>query len=322
MPRLVFLGSGAIGGGVAGYLARAKRDVLLLARGAHLAAMREHGLRIESPDGPFVVTPPVADSRDAIAWRDGDVLVLAVKLQDAAAALRDVAVPAHVPVVCMTNGVEGERLALRHARDVYGGCLWMPATYLTPGVVQVWASPSPGGIDVGRYPDGTGDHGDEIVGELVAAGFESEVRASIMKWKRGKLVSNLANGAEALCGPEARRSPLAERARAEARACYAAAGLSCTTEAEDRARRAPFESKPIAGATRSGGSSWQSLARGATTLESDYLNGEIAMLGRLHGVPTPANEFLQRFVADAVRAGAKPGAMPLAELLRASERVG
>ena len=313
--RLVFLGAGAIGGGIAGYLARAKRDVLVLARGAHLAAMREHGLRIESPDGNFVVTPAVADPREPIAWRLGDVLVLAVKLQDAAAALRELAAPAHVPVVCMTNGVEGERIALRRARDVYGACVWMPATYLTPGVVQVWASPSPGAIDLGRFPDGTGDDAHAIAGELVAAGFDSEVRASIMKWKRGKLVSNLANGAEALCGPEARRSPLAERARAEARACYAAAGLSCTTEAEDKVRRAPFESKPIAGATRQGGSSWQSLARGATTLESDYLNGEIALLGRLHGVATPVNEFLQHFVAETVRAGARPNAMPLAELV-------
>lgn len=313
--RLVFLGAGAIGGGIAGYLARARRDVLVLARGAHLAALRERGLAIESPDGNFVVTPEAADPREPIAWRLGDVLVLAVKLQDAAVALRELAAPAHVPVVCMTNGIEGERIALRHARHVYGACVWMPATYLTPGVVQVWASPSPGAIDLGRFPDGTGDDAHAIAGELVAAGFDSEVRASIMKWKRGKLVSNLANGAEALCGPEARRSPLAERARAEARACYAAAGLSCTTEAEDKVRRAPFESKPIAGATRQGGSSWQSLARGATTLEVDYLNGEIAMLGRLHGVATPVNEFLQQFVAEAVRAGARPNAMPLAELV-------
>jgi 2-dehydropantoate 2-reductase len=313
--RLIFLGAGAIGGGVAGHLARAGREVLLVARGAHLAAMRERGLRIESPDGTFVVTPPVTDPRDPIPWRDGDVLVLAVKLQDAAVALRELGAPPHVPVVCMTNGIEGERIALRHARDVYGACVWMPATYLTPGVVQVWATPSPGAIDVGRYPDGTGDHADEIVGELVVGGFDSEVRTSIMKWKRGKLVSNLANGAEALCGPAARRSPLAERARAEARECFAAAGLSCTTEAEDRARRSPFESRPIAGATREGGSTWQSLARGAMTLEIDYLNGEIAMLGRLHGVPTPVNEFLQRFVTEAVRAGARPGAMPLAELV-------
>ena len=75
------------------------------------------------------------------------------------------------------------------------------------------------------------------------------------------------------------------------------------------------ESKLIAGATRDGGSTWQSLARGSSTLETDYLNGEIAMLGRLHGVATPVNELLQQLAAEAARAGTKPGSMSLDELI-------
>ena len=303
--RFVILGAGAIGGVLGGFLARANRDVLLVARGGHLDAIRAHGLRVETPDGAWVVHPPVAAAHE-VTWRTHDVLVLAVKLQDAAAALRELAAPAHVPIVCMTNGVEGERIALRHAREVYGGCLWLPATYLTPGIVQAWAMPIPGAIDVGRYPDGAGERGDEIIGELNVAGFASELRPNIMKWKRGKLLTNLANGAEALSGPDARKSPLAERARAEARACFAAAGLSCTTEAEDLGRRTGHASKPIAGVSRAGGSTWQSLTRGADTLETDYLNGEIVLLGRLHGVPTPVNEFLQRIASEGARAGTQP----------------
>ena len=309
--RLVILGAGAIGGVVGALLHRAGRDVLVLARGAHLAAIREAGLRVERPDETVVVHPPVAAVRDPIAWRDDDVVLLAVKTQDAATALRELAPPTHVAIVCLTNGVEAERIALRHARDVYGACVMLPATYLTPGVVQAWATPIPGVIDVGRYPDGVGDHADAIVGELVAGGFASEVRTNIMKWKRGKLLSNLANGAEALCGPSARRSSLAIAARDEGRACFAAAGLSCTTDAEDATRRTGYASQPIAGATRAGGSTWQSFARGASSIETDYLNGEIALLGRLHGVPTPVNAALQRIVADAARAGVAPGSMSL-----------
>ena len=82
---------------------------------------------------------------------------------------------------------------------------------------------------------------------------------------------------------------------------FAAAGLSCTTEARGLARREGYASQPIAGATRAGGSTWQSLARGAAMLETDYLNGEIALLGRLHGVPTPVNERLQLLAAESVR---------------------
>ncbi len=311
--RVVILGAGAIGGVVGGLLARANRDVLLLARGAHLAAIRERGLRVEMPGDTFVVHPPVAERVGE--WRPGDLVVLATKTQDAAAALRQLGAPPELPIACFTNGVEAERIALRHSRDVYGACVMMPATYLLPGVVQVWAAPIPGLIDLGRYPDGVGEHADELAGELIVAGFSVETRTNIMKWKRGKLLSNLMNGAEALTSPAARTSLLAEQAKAEARTCFAAANLSCSTEAEDAARRTGFESKPIEGATRSGGSTWQSLARGATTVETDYLNGEIAMLGRLNNVPTPINEALQRLAAEAAAAGRAPGSMSLDELI-------
>lgn len=313
--RIVILGVGAIGDVVGGLLARAKRDVVLLARGAQLDAIRARGLTVESPDATFTVRPEISNVGEAFAWNAGDVLAIATKTQDVAAALRQAAVPRRVPILCLTNGVEAERIALRHSDDVYGGCVKMPATYLTPGVVQVWAAPVPGLIDLGRYPDGAGDLADELAGELMVAGFASIVRPQIMKWKRAKLVSNLANGAEALCGPPARQGDLADRARAEARACFAAAGLACATEAEDHASRAGYQSKPIAGATRSGGSTWQSLARGATELETDYLNGEIAMLGRLHGVPTPVNSALQELAAEAARERRAPGSMSMDELL-------
>jgi len=311
--RIVILGAGAIGGVVAGHLARAQRDVLVLARGAQLAALRDSGLRVETPDGAWTVRPAVQSSSEPIAWRAGDVLVACTKLQDLGAALREVNAPTSVPSVCMTNGVEGERIALRHTREVIGCCVFMPATFLVPGTVQVWATP-PGLFDLGRYPDGTGD-ADAIAGELIAAGFDCVVRPNVMKWKRGKLLSNLMNGAEALCGPTARTSDLATRARAEGRAVYAAANLSCTTEAEDAERRTAITGRTIEGAKRSGGSTWQSLARGHATLEVDYLNGEIAMLGRLNGVATPVNEALQQIVSQEARRGAKPGELPLDELI-------
>ncbi|HET9992213.1 MAG TPA: 2-dehydropantoate 2-reductase N-terminal domain-containing protein [Kofleriaceae bacterium] len=312
--RLVILGAGAIGGVVAGYFARAKRDVLLLARGEHLAAIRANGLRVEAPDGAFTVRVAVAESTAPIEWRDDDVVIIAVKTQDVAAALCDLGAPAHVPIVCMTNGVEAERIALRHAREVYGACVLMPASYLVAGTVQVWAAPVPGLFELGRYPDGT-DRADAIAGELVAAGFDVVVRPNVMKWKRGKLLANLANGAEAISGSDARRSVLSDRAKAEARACYAAANLSCITEAEDAERRKALVNLPIDGAKRPGGSTWQSLARGHGTLETDYLNGEIVLLGRLHGVPTPVNEALQELAAEAARTRAAAGALPLAELI-------
>jgi len=74
--------------------------------------------------------------------------------------------------------------------------------------------------------------------------------------------------------------------------------------------------QPIAGRHRSGGSSWQSLARGSGSIETDYLNGEIVLLGRLHGIPTPVNALLQRLANEAARERRKPGGSSEDALLR------
>jgi ketopantoate reductase len=57
-----------------------------------------------------------------------------------------------------------------------------------------------------------------------------------------------------------------------------------------------------------GSSTWQSLSRGVS-LETDYLNGEIVLLGRLHGVATPVNAALQRASAHAAATHAPPAAL-------------
>jgi 2-dehydropantoate 2-reductase len=305
--RFVIYGAGAVGGVTGALLARAGREVVLIARGEHHDAIARDGLRVETPDETFTVRVPVVAHPSQIAWRDDDVVLLAVKTQDIAPCVRELAAVApEVATVCLTNGVEAERIAARHLANVHGGCVFMPVTHMVAGVVQVWSWPLAGAIDVGRYP-----RGESIC--LAALGLASQTTDDIMRFKRGKLLTNLANAAEALCGPAARRSPIAERARAEGIACFDAAGLSRTTDAEDAARRAGIQSRPIAGAPRAGGSTWQSLARGHA-LEVDYLNGEIALLGRLHGVPTPINAALQRLANSAARAGARPGALALADL--------
>ena len=65
----------------------------------------------------------------------------------------------------------------------------------------------------------------------------------------------------------------------------------------------------IDGAPRGGGSTWQSLARSTGRIETDFLNGEIVLLGRLHGVPTPVNEKLARLGHELVATGAAPGSI-------------
>jgi 2-dehydropantoate 2-reductase len=72
--------------------------------------------------------------------------------------------------------------------------------------------------------------------------------------------------------------------------------------------------REIAGYARAGGSTWQSLARNTGSIEADYLNGEIAFLGRLHGIATPANAALQAIASRMAREGIAPGSVSAAEM--------
>lgn len=301
--RFVVLGAGAIGGSVGALLARAALDVAFIARGPHGDAIRERGLRLDTPDETFVVHVPVTSNP---AWRDDDVVLLAVKTQDAELAIRDI--PPQVPIVCLTNGIEAERIAARHSHAVYGAYVFVGASHVEPGSVQLWSSPIAGVIDVGAYPQGPGELAGTISTMLQRASFASEVREDIMRYKRGKLLLNLLNVVEALCGPFDGELEIEETARAEAIACFEAAGLEHTI---DQTRFIGV--KRIGGTSRPGGSTWQSLSRGKT-LEVDFLNGEIVALGRAHGIPTPTNAVLQRLGADAVARGLAPGNLSLEAL--------
>jgi 2-dehydropantoate 2-reductase len=139
-----------------------------------------------------------------------------------------------------------------------------------------------------------------------------------MRWKYAKLLMNLLNAVDALFPPGDDTAQITARARAEGEAVLVAAGIDFASKEEDAARRGDIlRHKPIAGRPRAGSSSWQSLARGAGTIESDYLNGEIVLLGRLHGVPAPVNAKLQRWARRAATRGDAPGASDPAAFLAA-----
>ena len=314
--RFVVYGAGAIGGAIGGRLFEHGHDVVLIARGAHYDAMRDRGLRLVDPDGDVTLAVPVADHPSQL--RADDVVVLAMKTQDTPGALRVLTetAPPGVAIVCAQNGVENERLALRNFEHVYAMCVMCPATHLESGIVQASSTPVTGLLDLGRYPTGVDDRAREIATALERSTFESVPRADIMRWKYTKLLMNLGNAAEALCGHVDDLGDVVRRARSEGAAVLRAAGIGSASQEEDRERRGNrMQMKPIAGAPRGGGSSWQSLHRGTGTIEVDYMNGEIVRLGREHGVETPVNALLQRLANDAARRRLAPGSMTPAEIL-------
>jgi 2-dehydropantoate 2-reductase len=234
-----------------------------------------------------------------------------VKSQDTQGALEDLrAAAGDVPLVCAQNGVANERTALRLFSRVYGMVVVMPSTHLEPGLVLMHSGVPGGMLDLGRYPDAVDATAEAVAADITAAGFICRADPKIMRLKYAKLLTNLMNSVQALCGLEAAAGEIVRGVRAEAMACYEVAGIDSATPEEFSERM-----RGVDGAERSGGSTWQSLARGAGSLETDYLNGEIALLGALHGIPTPYNRMLQRAAAEAARLGRRPGSYTVEELM-------
>lgn len=321
----VIIGAGAVGGTIGVRLSLAGHEVTLVARGAHLAAIRERGLTLRAPDGDVTARCPAVDGPDDRPLPADTVLVLTVKSQDTEAALqRWVDAPVagggtagqRLPLFTAQNGVGNERTALRYVDRVHPVCVWLPATHLEPGVVVANGHPHPGMLHLGRYPSGSDDTTRRVAADLTGAGFVAPVRDDVMRWKYGKLLRNLGNGLDALLGRDV-PAPLARSIVEEGEAVLAAAGTAHTGTAEEQAERGDLvRHVPVHGQERSGGSTWQSLARGAGSTEVDHLNGEIVLLGRLHGVPTPVNAAVQRAVRRAVRERIPAGGYALAELTR------
>jgi 2-dehydropantoate 2-reductase len=120
---------------------------------------------------------------------------------------------------------------------VYGVFVWCPTDHLEPGVVASWSTPLTGILDVGRYPSGSDTVAEELASIFRDATFHSEARADIMRWKYRKLLMNLGNAVEALCGAEGGRSSLPERARLEGVACLNAANIPFVQEDEEAVGR-------------------------------------------------------------------------------------
>ena len=318
--RFVVYGAGAVGGVIGARLHQHGHDVVLLARGEHLRAIVRSGLRIESPEEAATVRVPAFEHPSEVELREGDVVLLAVKSQDSGGVLASLAsvAPEGIPVVCAQNGVENERAALRLFGDVYGVHVMLPAAHLEPGAVQASSAPVTGLLDVGRYPSGADETAHELAAAFAASTFDSRALADVMRWKHRKLIMNLGNAVEALLAPGPEQDEIARRAEEEGEACLRAAGIDFASREEDRERRGDLlRLGTIGGRERGGGSSWQSLARGSGTIEADYLNGEIVMLGRLHGFPTPVNELLQRLANRWAAERRPPGSLSPAEFHRA-----
>ena len=136
--RFAIVGSGAVGGYFGAKLARAGHDVSFIARGAHLAAIREHGLKIQSPKlGDFTVRAPAHD--DPAKVGPVDVVIFTVKAYDNATALPLVPplVGPDSVVLTLQNGVDSvdEVASVVGPTHVLGGTTYVATALEAPGLI-------------------------------------------------------------------------------------------------------------------------------------------------------------------------------------------
>ncbi|MYR07797.1 2-dehydropantoate 2-reductase [Gordonia sp. SID5947] len=310
--HFVIYGAGAVGGVIASHLVRSGSSTTVVARGAHLQAIRDRGLVLDTAEGSESQMVTAAANAAEVEWTDNSVVLLCVKSQQTAAALDDLQAhaPRTTPMVSAQNGVANESALLRRFPEVYSICVMLPATHLEPGVVVQGSAATAGILDVGRFPTGTDGVAENISRHLRAASFESRPRGDIMAWKYRKLLLNLGNGVDATYRRDGdAHGELMRRARREGEAVLAAAGIDVVSEADDRARRGNHIVRRDTGEDSLVSSTWQSVARGAHDVEIDYLSGEIVLLGRLHGVATPVNELVQSETTRLVTEGLEPSSL-------------
>ncbi len=316
--RYIVYGAGAVGGTIGARLHESGHEVVFAARGRHLEALKTDGLTFRTPDGTAKLSVDAIGHASEIDFRPDDVVVLTVKSQDTVGALEAIRESggSQVPIFCAQNGVANERIAARRFANVYCTVVMLPASHLEPGVIQSESAPISGILDTGLYPLDSDDLCTQVCRDFEESRFSARPDKRIMRQKYRKLLMNLNNAVGAICVPGEGAKRLSEIITKEAETVYEAASIDCMSAEDFKARRGDLiRAHRLPGSSRLGSSSWQSLARGTGSIETDYLNGEITLLGRLHSVPTPANSLVQDEANRSAREGLPPESIEADELL-------
>ena len=187
--RFVVLGAGALGSIIAGHLARAGEDVMMIARGNRARSMQQHGITITGL-ADFTIACPVIT--DPTALRGADVLIVAVKTYDMAAALAPLRHLNVATVLSVQNGVlKNEQLADAFGTEqTVGAAAFFSGEVLPDGPVRFTVNQ---GFYVGERPEGTSERVQQLVGALARAGMQAEATTHIQTIEWSKFVAWIGN---------------------------------------------------------------------------------------------------------------------------------
>ncbi|MGE5232346.1 MAG: 2-dehydropantoate 2-reductase [Deltaproteobacteria bacterium] len=293
--RIAVFGAGGAGGYFGARLARAGEEVVWIARGPHLEALRTKGLRVESVDGDFALGPLEA-SNDPGRFGPVDAVLLGVKawqVADAARAMRPL-IGADTCVVPLQNGVEAadELRAVLGDRPVLGGIAKVFAFLVGPGHLRRPGGPA--SVSLGELDNRPSERVQRLAECLRGAGLGAEIPADIQValWEKFLFVASgggLGAVTRAPIGivrsvPETRA--LLEAAMEEIRAVGRARGVSLPDDVVPRTM-AFVDTLPAAGTA----SLQRDLAAGRPS-ELEWWSGAVARLGAEAGVATPIHAFV------------------------------
>ena len=293
--RIAVVGTGGIGGPYGASLAKAGADVTFVARGAHLAAMRENGLRIEGDRGETLIQS--AQATDKIAEIvTVDIVLCCVKLWDLEAVAEQIraVIGPRTAVIPLQNGIDAaERLTSILGNDaVMGGMAFVTGAIVAPGVIRQTGTYQR--MSFGELDGRVSERGQRLRDLCEAAGFEGVFSADIMVpvWEKFILLVPLSglNALTRLPLGKWRDDPdllaLYEAALRETVSVGLAEGVGLRSDSVDRTL-AQMRSMPPHHTTSMG----NDLLRG-NRLELPWFAGKVVELGWRHGVETPANGFI------------------------------
>jgi 2-dehydropantoate 2-reductase len=317
--RIGVVGAGAVGGAIAALLARGGHEVEVTARGDHLAAIREHGIRLAGGWGEYTA---MVDANETLT-RGPELVIVATKAQDAAAAIRaNIGLLRGVPVVVVQNGLDGISSAKTASprSDIVGGLATFASSYLSPGEITVTtAGPTYLGVAAGEN-----DVPARYAARVLDAVMPTTVIPNFLGAQWTKLVINQLNALPAITGLSAqevmRTGPLRRIMTASMRE-NVRVGRASKVHFETLQRLSHRRLRFLAwapvwlgqllpatmgrrlGRTPNPGSTLQSIRRGQTT-EIDSLNGAVVRAAVKIGRTAPINAKLVDLVHRVEETGA------------------
>jgi len=293
--RIAVIGAGGVGGAFGAALAHAGADVTFVARGAHLKAMREQGLRIESPRGNTHLSPTQATD-DPATIGPVDFVMFCVKLWDVESAGERIKplIGADTAVITFQNGIDShERLIpILGAKAVMPGVAQISATIAEPGLIRQVGTFMR--LVFGEADGGKSNRGEAFLALCQKAGFDATHSPNILVdlWMKFIMLASNASITAATRKPLGvlREDPeiasLFERSYAEIIAVGRAKGVALPEDAAQKVLGFNRNAPPTMMASMA-----HDLIRG-NRIELPWLGGKVVALGRELGVPTPVHEVM------------------------------